>query len=113
MMNQAARRAAHKVTRYGLYPKKINDWVFFEDDFLEFRKNSSDEKGWIETAVSVGTGTSAFAKADGHGGILHGVSAANENDGAQIQWVSEFVLLQAHKRMFFEAKLKISEKNPI
>lgn len=108
MLNSAVKRETRKIARYGIYPKKIVEWFNWKDDFEGW--NEDNDSGWIETAVSIGTGTSALAKADGHGGILHGVSAANENDGAQIQWASEFVRLTSYKRMFFECRLKISEK---
>ena len=64
---------------------------------------------WTETAVSVGTGTSASAISDAAGGVVTLTSAANENDGAWYESQGESWTVEAGKKMWIKVRFKTSD----
>ncbi len=64
---------------------------------------------WTETAVSVGTGTSASAISDADGGVITLTSAANENDGAWYEAQGESWTITAGKKMWIKVRFKTSD----
>lgn len=64
---------------------------------------------WTLTAVSAGTGTSAFSTPDVAGGIALMTGAANENDGLWAETLGESFLMLANKKAFVKARLKVSD----
>ncbi len=102
-------RAAGKVLREGiLYPEPADYFVFF-DDFFKLTINSISDSSWILTDVSAGTGTSTITVPDSLGGMLWFESAANEDDGVNIQWHAEMFMPAIDKDLYFEAQVNISE----
>ena len=85
----------------------ISTHFSFVDDFiLPASSTASDVMAW--TAVNDGgTGTPAFQ--DAHGGIFNVVTAAADNDYSAYSSVAENWLFQSGKKLWFEAKFKISE----
>lgn len=81
-------------TRYNLY---FND---FNEDALA---------DWTETAVSVGTGTSASVIADANGGIMRLTTAANENDGAWYESPGESWVIQAGKKAWLKCRIAVGD----
>lgn len=77
----------------------------FFDDFFEFRLAGTDI-GWIRTAT--GAGSSVIS--DAAGGVLLNTNAAADNDMIQLQWNSENFKLAANKPIWFEARVKVSDK---
>lgn len=77
-----------------------------EDFMYPASATASDVMAW--TAVNDGgTGTPAFQ--DAHGGIFNVVTAAADNDYSAYSSVAENWLLQSGKKLYFEARFKISE----
>lgn len=102
-------KTASKVLREGiLYPEPADYFVFF-DDFFDFKVNCISDSSWILTDVSAGTGTSTITLPDSLGGMLFFESAANENDGVNIQWHTEMFMPATDKDLLFEARVNISE----
>lgn len=64
---------------------------------------------WTETAVSVGTGTSASTIADADGGIIALVTAANENDGAWYEAQGESFLIETGKKAWIKVRFSVTD----
>lgn len=100
---------AAKVLREGiLYPEPADYFVFF-DDFFEFKVNCISDSSWILTVVSAGSGDSAITIPDSLGGVMMIESAANENDGANVQWHTPLFMPSTTQDLQFEARVSISE----
>lgn len=61
------------------------------------------------TAVSVGTGTSAFSAADADGGVARITTAANENDGIFAELIGEGFLMEAGKRAWIKCRFQVGD----
>lgn len=64
---------------------------------------------WTQTAISVGTGTSAISLPDTDGGIALITTAANENDGLWVQNTSETFLLETGKKTWIKARFFVGD----
>lgn len=107
MDRASIQRAAFKVHKDGILFHQPHRFYTFFDDFFGHVVNNSNEEGWIETVVGAGT---AFSVKDERGGILLLTTDANDDDSGQIQWNNEIFKLVDDKRLWFEARVKISEK---
>lgn len=87
--------------QYGLQdPTQFS--TFFDDFHNGFTVGSN---GW--TVTNVGTGTEVIADADN--GILQLTNDVNDNDSIAIQRSKETFLFETGKKLFFKARLKISD----
>lgn len=62
------------------------------------------------TAVSAGTGTSTIAQTDAARGVIRINTAANEDDGAQMQTVGEALTLTTSNKVWFDAYIQVTEE---
>jgi hypothetical protein len=79
--------------------------VFF-DDFDDFAHVAAQ---YTQTAVSVGTGTSAVTTLDENGGVARITTAANEDDGLWAETVNENFLLVSGKKAWFKTRFKVGD----
>jgi len=99
-------KAAWKVFKDGILFHQPHRFMTFFQDFFDYVENSSNYQGWVNTTV----GSSSVVITDERGGVVLITTGATENDGVQLQWKSEIFKLVDKKRLWFEVKLKISEK---
>lgn len=64
---------------------------------------------WTVTLVEAGAGDSTVALTDGAGGLLLITTAANENDGVNMQVTKEAFKLASGKPCYFGIKFKVSD----
>jgi len=80
--------------------------IDFFDDFFEVRKNSSDEIGWLVTAIQ-GTNTAVVSTDIGYGGELAITTGTNDGDGDQLQWHHVIVAPVASSELWFACRLNL------
>jgi hypothetical protein len=81
-----------------------SSWHVYFNDFDE-----DIPSDWTETAVSVGTGTSAAVVTDADGGVLQITTAANENDGLFIESPGESFLIETGKKAIIKARFRVGD----
>jgi len=83
--------------------------VFF-DDFIDWNATkfsaSADAAVWLLTNVEAGSGSTTAVVDDAAGGILKITTAANDNDGVNLQANGESFLLTADKTTIIETRFK-------
>lgn len=84
------------VTKYKLTPNELNP-------------STTDPSGWTATVVEAGTGTSEFNPSDAIDFIGDLITAANENDGINVQLLGEQFKLDADHHIYFGIKFKIND----
>lgn len=87
------------------------DVIKYVDDFVHVPVDDTtgDPTAWTTTVVEAGTGDSTVTSANISGGGLLITTAANENDGANIQLNGESFKLASGNLLYFGARLKVSD----
>lgn len=80
-------------------------WHVYFNDFDE------DLVSWVETATSVGAGTSAAAITDADGGLLRITTAAADNDALWIASQGESFTLESGKRFIIKGRFRASKSS--
>ena len=72
--------------------------------------DASDADGWTTTVVEVGAGTSEFSPAVGDGQFVATIiTAANEDDGLQMQGPGAAITCIADRQAYFGIKFRIND----
>lgn len=87
-------------------------WELDAKDFQDTGGSGTDPRGYVTTVVEVGTGTSEAEASDEAGRRVELVTAANENDGINLQLVGEAFRLDG-RDIYFGIALEADEATQV
>lgn len=80
--------------------------ITFFDDFLNY-DSTATVGDWVDSVSDAGT----IAATDANGGVLSAATGATDNNETYVSSTHEIFKFQTTKRLFFEARVKLTEAN--